>query len=441
MLLSFFCLLEDAILTTYNANSAMASAYSHVNNSFSGCDMIASVDLTLPDGTEVTKVLGSLYTLTYSIFQKKNPVRSVGKINAKDYTYGYRTIAGSLVFIVFDRHWAYSLMSDYTAAGGLGSIHFLVDELPPFNITLTFSNEYGVSSRMALYGVRCVNEGQTLSMSDIYTENTYQFLATDIDYMMPSNGYSSGDTGTGATNLYTRNAIKQIASTPVILALQTNASNPSAYDFSSDDNAINYLTGYNQSESDITGLVNSINATSSITDNSKEPIEVTNYTTDIGTTATLYNDVYATPTALLYARGDGSLSDVTQSVGLGTNPSDNTSLSETVQANLGYRDYNPVRTVANYKIDSQLWQGVGQTDAETALGKNMVSTSNDSIISPSNPVNSNTVAYIKTVYIQVGTTSTYIKIDTSYNASGNIISSKKSYIRSDSTPAGGIVNV
>ena len=61
--------------------------------------------------------------------------------------------------------------------------HFISDEIPAFDITLTFANEYGFDSRMALYGVRLMNEGQTMSTNDIFIENTYQFVANDIELM------------------------------------------------------------------------------------------------------------------------------------------------------------------------------------------------------------------------------------------------------------------
>jgi hypothetical protein len=166
------------------------------NQSFSGCDMVASIDMTLPNGKQVTSVIGMLQTLTYSIFMEKNPVRSIGNINAKDYVFGPRTMAGSLMFAVFNRHWAYDLTEKIKQADSVGSVHFLVDELLPFNITVSFQNEYGVGARLALYGIRIVSEGQTMSINDIYTENTYQFVATDIDYLSDATGFTSQKTPT-----------------------------------------------------------------------------------------------------------------------------------------------------------------------------------------------------------------------------------------------------
>lgn len=163
------------------------SDYVRNNQSFSGCDMVATISVPLTDNTVSHHVLGALQTVTYSIHMDKHPVRSVGSVNAKDYTYGPRTIAGTLIFAVFHRHVAYEVLEAVKSNHNLENYHLLMDELPPFDITISFANEYGTQARLAIYGVRIINEGQTMSINDVYTENTYQFVATDIEYMNGSN--------------------------------------------------------------------------------------------------------------------------------------------------------------------------------------------------------------------------------------------------------------
>ena len=79
-------------------------------NSYSGCDAIVTAQLAnINEDSSISKncyVLGSLQTLSVSTHQDKVPVRCIGNINAIDYTMGQRTIAGSMVFAVFDRHFA-----------------------------------------------------------------------------------------------------------------------------------------------------------------------------------------------------------------------------------------------------------------------------------------------------------------------------------------------
>lgn len=167
---------------TSSSNSLQRSLYADTNSTYSGCDMVASIAIQTEKGT-VNQVIGSVQTLTYSISKNIMPVRCLGDINAKDYVDGPRTIAGSLIFTVFDHHWFKNIHDELIKIGVYDIEHYIADELPPFNVTISFANEYGFASRLAIYGIRIANEGQTMSISDIYTENTYQYVAMDIDYM------------------------------------------------------------------------------------------------------------------------------------------------------------------------------------------------------------------------------------------------------------------
>lgn len=178
--------------------SNMTILESNRYQSFSGCDMVVSVDAVLPDGTKVNQVVGSLATLTYSIFMNKAPVRSLGNVNAKDYLFGPRTIAGTLIFTVFNKHWFHELLVNNNIA--VSEMNYVVDELPPMNVTVSMANEYGKTAKMALYGIRIVSEGMTLAMNDIYIENTYQYVATGIDYL------TSSDTATGSNKTVANNS-------------------------------------------------------------------------------------------------------------------------------------------------------------------------------------------------------------------------------------------
>lgn len=167
--------------------------YTYTNESFSGCDMVATILLPKP-GTSKKQVyaLGELQTISYSIHMDRQPVRAIGNINVKDYVMGPRTIAGSLVFAVFNKHFANKMMKDIGDSTNPGYA-FLIDEIPPFDIVISAANEYGLRSRMVIYGVRLVNEGQVMSVNDVYTENTYQFVATDLEYLTDENSYTSGN--------------------------------------------------------------------------------------------------------------------------------------------------------------------------------------------------------------------------------------------------------
>lgn len=132
-----------------------------------------------------TKVLTEVQTLSVSTHREKYPVRSLSSVYPKSFTRGPRTIAGSMVFTVFDRNVLYDLLeadaTDFDAENSYTSA--LIDQLPPFDITVSFANELGQTSRMAILGVEFVNEGQTMSIQDLFIENTTQWVARDIDPM------------------------------------------------------------------------------------------------------------------------------------------------------------------------------------------------------------------------------------------------------------------
>jgi hypothetical protein len=64
----------------------------------------------------------------------------------------------------------------------------LIDQIPPFDITISFVNEYGAISKLVLFGVELVNEGQTMSIDDLITENVVNFVARHIEPMIDMRG-------------------------------------------------------------------------------------------------------------------------------------------------------------------------------------------------------------------------------------------------------------
>lgn len=162
----------------------MASIWTKTNVSFSGCDMVVSANMRSSSGRTVSVVMGSVQTVSYSIYRKLSPINCIGNVNAKDYVGGPRTVAGSLVFTVFHQHWATDLLDKfYKAEGYAANRKVFMDEVAPIDLTISMANEFGVKSRLALYSVRLFSEGQVMSINDIYTENTYQYVALNVDYL------------------------------------------------------------------------------------------------------------------------------------------------------------------------------------------------------------------------------------------------------------------
>ncbi|RKZ07405.1 hypothetical protein DRQ25_11660 [Candidatus Fermentibacteria bacterium] len=163
-------------------------------NSFSGADIVAYIHIPpqslrgqdaegiVKETEPVVGILGTLQTLSYSIHREVVPVRAIGKTAAHSYTRGPRTIAGTMVWATMDQYvLADALRFTYTDEWDPSSI--LIDQIPPFNIIVTFNNEYGDVSTMGLYGIRMVNEGSTFSVDDIMTEQTNTYVAGDMDLL------------------------------------------------------------------------------------------------------------------------------------------------------------------------------------------------------------------------------------------------------------------
>ena len=161
------------------------SEYINTYVSYSGADIVVTAQLCIDNkSTGNIMTMGSLQTLSYSVYDRMEPIHSIGNVNAKDYVHTHRYIAGSMVFAVFDEHWAKRFLEEYRKVYNIPSSQkILTDEMPPLNLTISMGNEYGSASRFVLYGVRFFNEGMTISVNDIYTEHTYQYVALNIDYL------------------------------------------------------------------------------------------------------------------------------------------------------------------------------------------------------------------------------------------------------------------
>jgi hypothetical protein len=62
---------------------------------------------------------------------------------------------------------------------------FYVDEIPPFDVTITMQNEYGQAASFSLIGVEILNEGSGMSIDDITTERACTFVARSITPLRP----------------------------------------------------------------------------------------------------------------------------------------------------------------------------------------------------------------------------------------------------------------
>jgi hypothetical protein len=181
------------------------SKYTETYTSFSGADIVAQFN-------GVT--IGTLAGITWSVSREKAAVYTLGSANPRSFSRGKRGIAGTLVFQTFDRDVLWQLVqqsdmvvwkrtSEYThdvyaeptqlvnawweqSIDVIPGKPFYSDEVPPFDITISYSNEYGQMARKEILGVEILNEGSGISIDDIVTEQTMTFVARGLGKIVPT---------------------------------------------------------------------------------------------------------------------------------------------------------------------------------------------------------------------------------------------------------------
>lgn len=166
-------------------NQEMRRVVGHTNgkvvyNSYAGVDIVAQIVLL----NDEVVTLGELQTMSYSIHRENAPVRFLGHVSPVGFIKGARTIAGSMIFTVFNNYAFYRLRQFQTAINH--GIYPVSDMLPPFDMVLTFANESGIFSKMKIYGVTIVDEGGAMSVDDLISESTFTYMARGIQ---PLTGY------------------------------------------------------------------------------------------------------------------------------------------------------------------------------------------------------------------------------------------------------------
>ena len=142
--------------------------------SFSGTDTIAF--LLFPGINPI--VIGSLTTVSYSMYRSKVPVINIGRTNINGITRGSRIYAGTMVFTLINKHWLRELQDQASYLQDFPTLK--TDELPLFDIMIVSANEYGSSCTMFIYGVDFTDEAQTISVEDLFTENVFKFVAREV---------------------------------------------------------------------------------------------------------------------------------------------------------------------------------------------------------------------------------------------------------------------
>ncbi len=181
--------------------------YTNTYTTFSGADILCTFN-----GTEI----GTLSGITWSVTREKAPVFTMGSPNPRSFSRGKRGIAGSMIFTTFDRPALYNLIQNsltndefriwtrkwnllpnmnatnivpidaIDGSSVVSALPYYADQIPPFDVTITYQNEYGQAAVRSIYGVELLNEGSGVSMDDMQIEETMTYVAREVGPMIPT---------------------------------------------------------------------------------------------------------------------------------------------------------------------------------------------------------------------------------------------------------------
>lgn len=188
-------------------------SFARTYNSFSGVDMMVTFGGIL---------IGEVQGISYTVQREKAPIYTMGSADPRSFSRGKRGIAGSVIFMVFDRSAILDSFRDRKFAawvtepaangpkqpsaitpveglvGSVSNINAVVldkvpasviyhDQILPFEVVVTAANEYGNSAFMKIYGVEIINAGSGMSVDDITTDESCTFIALGISPWQPGN--------------------------------------------------------------------------------------------------------------------------------------------------------------------------------------------------------------------------------------------------------------
>jgi len=212
------------------------SAYAASYTTFAGCDIKAVFQ---------SQTVGEIQAISIQVTREKAGIYTMGDPNPRSFSRGKRGLAGSLIFVQFDRDaFLYAMgengadlkfqadideirpenrgsavdsslefqlrsvgnnaVSPSTPLGaGIGTSPsltqqesdltdvasdqmvinaFYADQVPPFDITLAAANEYGDLAVMGIFGVEILNEGWGISIDDLVSEKQYTYLCRNVSW-------------------------------------------------------------------------------------------------------------------------------------------------------------------------------------------------------------------------------------------------------------------
>lgn len=195
----------------------MSEKYTRVAVGGSDIQVMLEFPTIFVNGQAAILHMASCISISYSVYRAKSMVYNIGQPVLGGLSIGKKYVAGSIITVSYDideisnfvetnlaqanNGQAFKKNSNGTiddsasSAGTFGifgddgdqslkDVHTVMrDDLTPFNIHLLSSEEnYGDAraNRIVVYGAQFINNGQVMSINDLITENTLQFIGRDI---------------------------------------------------------------------------------------------------------------------------------------------------------------------------------------------------------------------------------------------------------------------
>lgn len=202
----------------------MSDYYTRSFSSFSGADIRASFA-----GIEI----GTLQAVSYAVQREKAPIYVLGRPNPRAFSRGKRGIAGTMVFVMFDDHALLSafeneaedlmkfvkdkkeITPDIVGDPDAEEVEtdgtwrdyeltkaFYVDQIPPFDVTISGVNEMAAAATLRIWGVELLNEGYGISVDDMVSEMQMTYVARAISRWRKAGTPAGGDGGVGAVESF-----------------------------------------------------------------------------------------------------------------------------------------------------------------------------------------------------------------------------------------------
>ena len=171
----------------FNPDGLVAAEFINDTTTYTGADIRVVIDMVNTPVSSQQRVdhkqLVECTTFTVSVHREKAAVRAAGYINPKAFARGRRTIAGTMVLTQFTVDVLYRFLQAQQLSGhdvSKDTQYVKVDQLPPFNMTLLFTDEFGNVSYRRILGVEFVTDGVVYSTNDMLSEQTVSYMASDF---------------------------------------------------------------------------------------------------------------------------------------------------------------------------------------------------------------------------------------------------------------------